>query len=114
MADTWKPREKKGTLSTSNRVISPREKNKQEGREEGGSISRWWVIGGGEQGFVPEEAMMMNSGRPGEAAADYSPESPWSPPPARPPAVIYDIFICPLSQWRRLNYATIIVNHGGD
>lgn len=82
----------------------------------GGGISWWWVIGGGRQGFVPttEEALMMSSDRPGEAAADYSPESPWRLPPACPPAVIYDIFICLLSPWRRLNYATIIVNHGGN
>lgn len=30
------------------------------------------------------------------------------------PAVIYDTFICPLSRWRGLNYATMIVNRGAD
>lgn len=31
MADTWKAGEKKGTLSTSNRVISPQDKKKEGG-----------------------------------------------------------------------------------
>lgn len=60
MADAWKAGEKKGMLSTSNRVTSPHDEKKREktaGEEGGGAgISRWWVIGSGEQGFVPAAA----------------------------------------------------------
>lgn len=63
--------EKKATLSTTNRVISPREK-----------ITRRSHGGGGGHGFVStaEDAMMKKSRRTGEAAPECCP----------PPAMIYD------------------------
>lgn len=93
MADTWKAGEKKGMLSTSNRVISPQdEKRERENNWRGGgrggrlTVVGYWQWRAGLCSCrclltTAEEAMMMNSGRPGKAAADYSPEGR-----ARPPA----------------------------
>lgn len=80
--------EKKGRLSTSDQVISPR-----------GGASH----GGG--ALFPPLKRRYDGWRPsGQIAPRRAPGSL--------PAVIYDMFICPLSRRRGLNYAATTVNPG--